>query len=436
MRRLYSLFMYLVTPIVMGYFALRGLRDSRYWHRWNERLAYAPAVGPPGRIMVHGSSMGEINAASPLVQALLKVPRSPGLLITTFTPTGAGRARELFGQQAQHCHLPLDLPSAMRRFLDRQQPSLIIIMETEIWPNLIHFATTLGIPVLIANARLSEKSVHGYLRLKALIRPALGRLRAILAQSVVDGARFIRCGAEPGAVIVTGNLKFDADVPASLVETGELLRASWGVNRPVLVAGSTHEDDEASLLEAFPAVLKKHPHALLVLAPRHPERFQEAARKASDAGLNTLLRSAGKSPTGEIQCLVVDTMGLLPSYYAAADVAFVGGTIADIGGHNVLEPAALGKPLLVGPHTRNVGETAARLIEAGAARRVQRPAEIAAALIELFGDASRRDRTGQSGSRLVEKGRGALERTLAEIRRVREESLREGRRETQEGRRP
>jgi len=418
MRRLYSLFMYLAVPFVLGYFGLRGIRDRRYWRRWGERLGRSPVTARPGAIHVHGASMGEINAANPLVGALLGRRPAPAVLLTTITPTGSHRVRELFDRRVEHCYLPLDLPGAMRRFLDRCQPALIVIMETEVWPNLMHCANARGIPVLIANARLSDRSVRGYRRLALLMEPALDATDRILAQSRADGARFIQCGADPAAVVVAGNLKFDVKVPASLAESAEVLRAGWGAHRPVLVAGSTHPADEAAILGAVQDVSVRLPDALLILAPRYPERFPEAARMAREAGLRTQLRSDGNPVDASTRCLVLDTMGELLNYYAAADVAFVGGTIAAVGGHNVLEPAALGKPVLVGPHTRNVGEVIDRLLEVGAAERVRDRAELAAALGRLFGDASRRDRMGRAGLRLVEKGRGALERTLVEIDRM------------------
>ncbi len=411
MRRLYSLFMYLAAPFVLGYFAARGFRDTRYWSRWGERLGYAPPSRHSGAVMVHGSSMGEINAAAPLVRALL-TDGGADLLITAFTPTGSNRAEELFGQQVAHCYLPLDLPSAVRRFLDRQRPAAVVIMETEVWPNLLHFAAQRGIPVAIVNARLSDRSLRGYRRLGALIREALEGVDLILAQSEDDGARFVQCGADPGRVLVTGNLKFDIGVSASVAETGELLRASWGATRPVLVAGSTHAADESALLEGFSGILVNFPEALLILVPRHPERFGEAAKAARDSGLRTHLLSEGQRLPEGTQCLVVDTMGELLRYYAAADVAFVGGTIAPVGGHNVLEPAALGKPVLVGRDTHNVREAIGRLIGAGAARVAGGADEVETMVSELLADAGLRDRMGRAGRQLVLDGRGALEKTL------------------------
>ncbi len=411
MRRLYSLVLLLASPLILAYFALRGLRDPRYRQRWSERFGWKAIPAGPYDYLIHAASLGEVNAALPLVNALLAREPDVRILLTSFTPTGSQRIQSLFGERITHAYLPLDFSGATRRFVRRAMPSIIVIVETEIWPNLYHHAQAAGSPLVIVNARMSKPSERGYQRLRSLIAPALSSVDQILAQGPGDARRFVACGAPPEIVREAGNLKFDIRLPASLLETGELLRAGWGLGRPVFVAGSTHEADEAALLAGFRAVLAQHPNALLVLAPRHPERFDRAAQGARDAGLTVKRRSASRLP-GDAQCLLVDTMGELLTYYAAADVTFVGGTIADIGGHNLLEPVALGKPLLFGPHTEHVRETAVRLLESGAAQRVLSPADIESALARLFTHPATRDRMGQAGLQLVERGRGALQKTL------------------------
>ncbi len=417
MRRLYALLLTLLTPLVLGYFGLRGFRDHRYWHRWGERLGWTAPPPGPFDTLVHAASLGEVNAALPLVKALQAEDPENRILVTAFTPTGSQRIRELFGDGVAHCYLPLDLPWAIRRLLNRTRPSRVVIVETEIWPNLYANVQRRGIPMVMANARLSRQSVKGYQRFSRLIAPALAGVDRILAQGEKDARRFLECGAQPERVERAGNLKFDIELSPTLWETGELLRAGWGVDRPVLVAGSTHEDDEQVILPAFRQVLERHPRALLILAPRHPERFARAAQDVAAAGLSLRRRSEGRFP-GDAQCLVLDTLGELLSYYAAADVTFVGGTIADIGGHNLLEPAALGKPLLFGPHTANVKETATRLLESGAAHRVLTVEDLRAELVRLFDHPATRDRMGQAGLALVRKGRGALAKTMTALDQV------------------
>ncbi len=411
MRRLYSLLLALASPLVFGYFALRGMRDRRYLQRWGERLGWTTPPAGPFDVLVHAASLGEVNAAQPLVSALLARDPAPRILVTSITPTGSHRITELFGDRVAHRYLPIDLPGAMRRLLKTVRPAKLVIVETEIWPNLYAETRSRGIPLVMVNARLSRQSVRGYQRFPRLIGDALNSADRILAQGSRDVERFIRCGAEASRVERAGNLKFDIQLSPSLLETGDLLRAGWGVQRPVLVAGSTHEDDERVLFAAFQRLRERHRGALLVLAPRHPERFQRAAQDAEAAGLSVRRRSDSRLP-GSADCLLLDTMGELLSYYAAADVAFVGGTLADIGGHNLLEPAALGKPLLFGPHTANVKETATRLLETGAARRVLTVDDVTREVGHLFGHPVTRDRMGQAGLALVQRGRGALARTL------------------------
>ncbi|NNJ66109.1 MAG: 3-deoxy-D-manno-octulosonic acid transferase [Xanthomonadales bacterium] len=415
MRALYSLLLLLAVPLVLLYFGFRGLRSPDYLKRWPERFAFFEAPKRTGGILVHAVSMGEVNAASALVRELLR--RYPGdpLFMTAFTPTGSERIRTLFGDTVAHRYSPLDLPGTVRRFLDRVQPRLLIVMETEIWPNLYHEAASRGIPILIANARISDRSLPRYRRFRRLTAETLGLAARIAAQSERDATRLEELGARPERLVVTGNLKFDVRLPPGLVDQGESLRLAWGTSRPVFLAGSTHEGDEEAVLRAFAGVLASSPKALLVLVPRHPERFGRAESLARSAGLSVSLRSTGIACSEEQQCLLVDTMGELLNFYAACDVAFVGGSFEPIGGHNVLEPAALAKPVLVGPHTFNFQDITEQLIDCGAAQRADDAAALESALVGLFGDPERRDRMGRAGQALVKSGQGALDRTLEEV---------------------
>jgi 3-deoxy-D-manno-octulosonic-acid transferase len=413
MRRLYSLLLYLATPLVLLYLFLRGLRSPDYLARWGERFARFAAPAQSGGIVVHAVSLGEVNAAGALVRELAR--RYPGhpLCLTTVTPAGSARVRALFGDGVFHVYAPLDLPGSVRRFFDRVRPHLLVIMETEIWPNLYHEAATRGVPILIANARISQNSVGGYRRLRKWTAAVLGQVSRIAAQSAQDAARLVEIGADPARITVTGNLKFDVRLPPGQAEAGQAIRRSWGAQRPVLLAGSTHEGDELPLLDAFSSLLKTYPDALLVLAPRRPERFGRAAQLARNADLSVALRSEGNVVPTAIQCLLIDSMGQLQTFYAACDVAFVGGSLEPHGGHNVLEAAALARPVLVGPHTFNFEEITRQLVAAGAALRVADAGQLHAALLRLFGDAELRDRMGQAGLGLVKSGQGAVDRTLA-----------------------
>jgi 3-deoxy-D-manno-octulosonic-acid transferase len=418
MRTLYSLLLYLLTPVILLYLAFRGLRGAGYLGRWAERFGFFNAPPESGGILVHSASMGEVNAAAPLIRELIKRYPASSMSLTAFTPTGSDRIRELFGPDAFHVYSPLDLPGAVKRFFDRVRPKLMIIMETEIWPNLYHEAWSRGIPIVIVNARISDRSIGGYRRLSRLTEEALGRVSEIGAQGELDAARLVEIGADANRVAVTGNLKFDVNLPPSLLEQGETIRMAWGAGRLVFLAGSTHEGDEGPVLEAFQRVLPDYPNSLLVLVPRHPERFSKVAQMARAAGLRVARRTEGVSCPQDAQCFLIDTMGELLKYYAASDIAFVGGSLDAIGGHNVLEPAALAKPVIVGPHTFNFADITKQLIECGAAIRVQDTEELESAIRRLFGEPELRDRMGLAALDLVRSGQGALERTLELIAEV------------------
>ena len=415
MRFFYSFLIVLFTPFVLLYFAVRGLRDSSYLGRWNERFGVVPALDQRGGIWVHAASVGEFNAASPLIRTLLKTYPEIPLTVTTLTPTGSERVKRDLGDKVAHSYIPIDLPGSVSRFLKRLQPRMIIVMETEIWPNLYLQSRRLNIPLLMANARLSKRSVERFRRLPGFVGEVLQTVAWIGAQSDADEERLVSCGANLQQIEMTGNLKFDLSVPASLEEQAVALRLRWGQERPVLVAGSTHEADENVVIPAFVALLKSVPDALLILVPRYPERFARAAQLAKAAGLRTELRSQGEICSAQAQCFVIDSIGELMSYYACADVAFVGGSFGEQGGHNALEPAALGKPVLLGPNMENAKEIAEQLLQCNAAQRVSNQQEFRQAAEQILSDGVLRDSMGQAGRGLVEKNRGALDLTLSAI---------------------
>jgi len=408
----------LSTPFVLLYLGLRGIKDRNYLHRWAERFGFFDAGQSAEGIVIHAASVGEFNAASPLIKSLLlKYPRLP-ITVTTLTPTGSQRVTSELGARVFHVYIPLDTVGAVARFYRRLQPKLVIVMETEIWPNLYLGAQRRNIPLVIANARLSENSVRQYQRFSSLIAQSLAALDWVGAQSDEDAARMVSCGSNQSITEVTGNLKFDIQVAASLSEQGQALRALWGANRRVLVAGSTHEADETALIPAFVQLLKSQPDAFLILVPRHPERFEAAAQTARLAGLETQLFSDATSCSPLTQCLVIDTMGQLMNYYAAADVAYVGGSMGEQGGHNALEPAALGKAIMIGPSTWNAKEIVQGLIDCGAAKQVLGASDVLATLKQLFGNGLLLDQMGQAGLQLIEHNRGALKLTMNAIEKL------------------
>ncbi|GAP67345.1 3-deoxy-D-manno-octulosonic-acid transferase [Mizugakiibacter sediminis] len=418
MRLLYTLLMYLAMPVIVYRLVARGFRYHGYFARWRERFGFLP--GPPlaGSIWVHAVSVGEVNAAVPLIEALLKYHADARMVVTTVTPTGSERVQKLFGDRVYHVYLPYDLPRAVRRFLDHVRPRLAVIMETEIWPNLYHASAARGLPLVIANARLSARSLRRYAPVRGLVRDALACVSQIAAQSHADAARFRALGAPDECITVVGNLKFDMTVPAVAPREGAELRAAWGASRPVWIAASTHEAEETAVLEAHLEVLRRLPDALLLLAPRHPERFRAVDAAARNLGFRVATHSADHVPAADTQCFVIDAMGVLLRHYAAADVAFVAGSLVPIGGHNVLEAAALGRPVVVGPYTFNFEEITASLIEAGGALRTPDAARLGATVLELLRDPSRAAAMGAAARAVFERERGAVSRTMALIQRL------------------
>lgn len=415
---LYTLTMYVLTPVIIYRLAARGLRLRGYYSRWLERFGFFPDPGLHDTIWVHAVSVGEVNAAAPLVDALRSRYADRRIVVTTVTPTGSERVRRLWGERVFHVYLPYDLPAAVRRFLDRVRPAYVVIMETEIWPNLFLACHRRRIPIIVANARLSERSLRGYGPVRPLARMAIRCASHVAAQSVPDAGRLLELGADPSRLSIAGNLKYDMEVPDELVPQAARWRAAWGSQRPVWIAASTHEGEEQAVIEAHSRVLHRFPDALVLIAPRHPERFRPVIQLCRSYGFLTATRSEDRLAGTDTQCFVIDTLGELLAFYAAADVAFVGGSLDAIGGHNLLEPAALGVPVLVGPHTFNFTEVTDLLLDADAVLRVADANGLAEALPRLLSDPQRRLAMGRSARTTVERERGAVARTLQIIERV------------------
>jgi 3-deoxy-D-manno-octulosonic-acid transferase len=411
-RFIYNLVMTLLTPVILARLAGRGLKSPKYFARWRERFGWFQAPKLKGTVWVHAVSVGEFNAAIPLIEALMKRYPARQFVISTVTPTGSDRVVQVFGSRVFHCYLPYDIISAVRRFLQRVKPALAVIMETEIWPNLFIECRARGIPIVVANARLSDKSMKGYRPVISLAATAIKSTAAIAAQTEPDAQRFLKLGARPESVEVVGNIKFDLSVPPDIFEIAQNFRLSWGEKRPVWIAASTHADDEIPVMQAFARVLRSLPDALLILVPRHPERFEAAATLSASMGFRTQARSKVGVCGPDTQCFVADTMGELLLFYAACDVAFVGGSFAKIGGHNALEAAALHKPVIVGPHTFNFTEINQLLVERGALKVVKTGDALGEAVLKLLSSRAEREAMGEAGYAAVLTQRGALNRIL------------------------
>ena len=417
LRAAYSAVLYLLLPVTLYHLVWRGFRQYAYLLRWSERYAFygdrvRPGSGQDGHIWVHAVSMGEVNAVAPLVNALLRRYPQQRLLLTTITPTGSDRVRALWGERVTHVYAPYDIPGAVARFLHVFRPRIGLIVETELWPNLLFACRDRGIPAYLVNARLSERSLRGYRPLRPLVGRALRTLRTVAAQSEGDAARFARLGARADQLLVCGNLKYDTPVDTDAVAaTVAEFRARSGA-RPAWIAASTHPEEEPLVLAIHQRLRARHPDLLLLWAPRHPERFRPAVQQALDAGLQVATRSLTVMPGPEDAVFVVDTLGELMRFYACADVAFVGGSLQPIGGHNLLEPAAVGTPVVTGPHLHNFTDIAAQLRGADALLVGEDATAVGDALQRLLDDPQRRAAMAASGRALVEQGRGALQRTL------------------------
>jgi len=422
---LYSWLIRCAVPFAYAMLAWRGLSDRGYWQGLSERLGFGRRL-PTASLWLHAVSLGEMTAAAPLLRTLRK--RHPGvpLVVTTATPAGRARARVL-SDDADIRYLPYDTPGSVRRFLARTQPRAAIIMETELWPNLLRECDRRGMPVLLASARLSAKSVARYRRFGKLFRTVFTANLTIAAQTAADAERFAAIGAV--AVKVVGNVKFDVELDADVAAAGSALRVAYGVARgaarPVWIAGSTHAGEEEQVLDAHASLRTQYPDAVLLLVPRHRDRFEGVADLLKSRGVVFARRSrmAGGGETAQppaqltadASVLLVDTVGELAVLYASADVAFVGGSLVPIGGHNLLEPAALGLPVLTGPSHSNSQEIAQLLLARGAALEVSGAAELAAALGRLIADPQERRRIGQIGQEIVAANRGSVDKLLAII---------------------
>ena len=412
LRALYSALLYVLVPVTVYHLIWRGFRQADYLHRWSERYAVYTSEALAATVWVHAVSVGEVNAAAPLIDALLREHPHHRLLVTTITPTGSARVRALWGDRVEHVYLPYDLTGAVRRFLDHYRPRLGLIVETELWPNLLFCCRDHGIPVYIVNARLSARSLRGYRTLRPLLGRALRTLHGVAAQSPEDGRRFVRLGARGEQVTVTGNLKFDMYVDPAWAAFVEDFRARVGP-RPVWIAASTHPEEEAAVVALHRRLRARWPDLLLLWAPRHPERFRAAVQAALDAGFGTATRTLTRWPDAGDAVFVIDTLGELLRYYGCAQAAFVGGSLQDIGGHNLLEPAATRTAIVTGPHLHNFADIARQLQRADAMRVGQDADGVGDALDALLADPGERARMTDAAAALVEQGRGALRRTLA-----------------------
>jgi len=409
---IYSQLIRLLLPYIFLRLWWGGRHSPRLRRNWAQRLGFAPEVSSPV-IWVHAVSVGETIAAAPMVRRLLERNPDVTILMTAMTDTGLAQAQKMFGNKVQYAYVPYDTPGAVKRFLARVQPSILVIMETEIWPNLISQSRKAHVPVFLINARLSERSARGYERVRSLARPVMQSISWVAAQAEQDAARFRRIGVAADKIAVTGSVKFDVDIEPRVREQAQQLKAQFG-GRPVWIAGSTHDGESRQLLKAHRKLLAAVPDALMIIVPRHPERFELVASAVTKAGLSLARRSLNDSPAAA-QVYLGDTMGELMMLYGASDLAFIGGSLIERGGHNPLEPAAWGIGVISGPHVFNFESIYKCLQEHDGVTIVESAGELLVCLTRLLNNQQALHESGQRALAVVESNRGALDRVVAGI---------------------
>jgi len=410
MRQLYTLIFSSMLPLVLLRLYWRGIKAPPYRQRWRERLGCYRSEPIADAIWFHAVSVGEAEAAFPLIKLMQSRHPQSRFLVTTTTPTGSARVQSVLGDSVEHVYLPYDLPGVVKRFLDHFQPRIAVVMEKEIWPNLFAACAARRIPLFVINARLSARSAKSYRKIPSLVKPALANLSLIAAQTEDDKNRFIEIGAVPERVRVLGNIKFDVTIDEATIAAGQALKQRLFAGRFVWIIASSHQGEEEVFLKLYPNLKAEIPELLLLIVPRHPERFQAVRKLCEERGLSATMRSENRDVDAACDVYIADSMGELKMLYAAADVAFVGGSLVAVGGHNVLEPAAVGVPVMFGPQMFNFQEIAEQMPAAGAALQCDGEASIAEVLLRLHGDADFRNALIDKAKAFVEQNQGATAR--------------------------
>lgn len=416
MRYIYTFFLYLVSPLFILRLYWKGRRLPAYRQRILERFALNKKEHKPVDVWLHAVSLGEVIAATPLIDAL--IAKQWRVLVTTMTPTGSQHVMKRFGQQIDHQYVPYDFPGAVRRFFRKTKPRLGIIMETELWPNLIHEAHRIKMPLLLVNARLSDHSFKSYQKAKFIFKSVVNQFTTIFAQSEEDAKRFMALGAAKNIVQVLGNIKFDLQLRISASKDCEQLKNQWGSKRPVVIAASTHNDEEKQILSRFDKLKAAIPKVLLLIVPRHPERFQDVYQLSETEGFVTGRRSQPTSIDANTEVVIVDSMGELLSFYQASNYAFVGGSLVPIGGHNVLEPIAVQIPVFCGPYMNNSKAICSDLCAAEALVMVENVDELVAAIGVMHGNEAKREQQITNASKVLEANKGTVARYMEKIEEI------------------
>ncbi len=418
MRYIYTVLFYLLTPLILLRLYWRGFKAPEYRKRWKERLAVYNKKYPGNVIWIHAVSVGESVAVFPLIKLLQQGYPTDNFLVTTTTPTGSARVKDGLAASVSHVYLPYDLPIVIKRFLTIFRPKIAIIMEKEIWPNLYYQCNQNNIPLTIINARLSAKSAKAYKKIPGLVIPALENVSFIATQTEEDKKRFIEIGAKADYIEVTGNLKFDVKINEELIQQAKSIKAQLFKDRFIWIIASTHQGEEIIFYELYLLLKKRIPELLLLVVPRHPERFKEVKQLAEKMQLKTCMRSSKKLIKTDTDVYVADTMGELTLLYGAADISFVGGSLVSVGGHNILEPAAMNIPIIFGPHMFNSKEIAKDVVSLGAAIECMDKEEIMKNVIRMYENQEERRTMVLTMSQFLKNNQGATETTEKLISRL------------------
>jgi 3-deoxy-D-manno-octulosonic-acid transferase len=398
----------LALPLVLIRLIWRGFRNSNYWRRWPERFGFVTSTDNTETIWIHAVSVGEVRAAEPLVKSLLHHYPDHHIHVTTMTPTGSVQVQQSFSNNVSHCYVPYDYPASVRRFIRRIKPKILITMETELWPNMFSICQQSSVPVLVANARMSEKSMLRYQRYPVLTKQTLVAITMVAAQTRSDADRIEMLGLDRDHIQVTGSIKFDMDVSEDVLKSGEQLRQQWGDNRKIWIAASTHDDEEQRLLPVFKKLKLQFPDLLLVVVPRHPERFDKVWKLYRQSSFEVTRRSANEDVTDKTDILLGDTMGELVKFYVASDVAFIGGSLVPHGGQNPLEALAVGTPVVFGPSMHNFEDIKDRILSCDAGKQVSDEADLYQQIRLYLSDPAEINRSGKNGRTMVEDNKGAI----------------------------
>lgn len=414
-RFFYTGVMYFIQPLILIFMWIRSFKAPNYRKRLGERYGFYGKLKPPkpNGVIIHAASVGEVIAATPLVRRIQKEYPDLPLVFTTVTPTGSDRVKAAFGENVTHCYLPYDIPWAIHRFIDFIRPKLCIVIETELWPNLIYQLHRRGVPFIVANARLSERSARRYGKIKPRLQGMLSQISLIAPQDQISGNRYLALGYKKERLHLTGNIKYDLIIHDELIERIEALSSLWVKGRPIWIAASTHEGEENLILQAHRQLLKKYPNLLLLLVPRHPERFNTVAELIEQQCFSFIRRSTGELPTTKTEVILGDTMGELMLMYGISDIAFVGGSLVKHGGHNPLEPLAFKVPVISGKFTFNFPEVFKTLLEVQGVLEINSTVEALERAVELLiNSPEARQRLGVAGYEVLIENKGALTRLM------------------------